>query len=209
LRSSMFADDVLGDRYFDGGNSQHMRDQSGTEGNTGLDLVTALLTMGLYPNVCLHKEKRKVLTTEAKIALVHKSSVCYTNLPYPQSTFPMPFFVFGEKLRTSVISAKQLTMVSPIHLLLFGSKRVDVTPDLFVQLDKWIDFKMDLNMAAAIVALRPAVEHLIMNVSANPESVGSLSPPEQQLIETVTTLCNFDIVNITKMEPRVDSQNQC
>jgi len=163
----------------------------------------------LYPNVCLHKEKRKVLTTEAKIALVHKSSVCYTNLPYPQSTFPMPFFVFGEKLRTSVISAKQLTMVSPIHLLLFGSKRVDVTPDLFVQLDKWIDFKMDLNMAAAIVALRPAVEHLIMNVSANPESVGSLSPPEQQLIETVTTLCNFDIVNITKMEPRVDSQNQC
>ena len=30
---------------------------------------------GNYPNVCMHKEKRKVLTTEAKTALIHKSSV--------------------------------------------------------------------------------------------------------------------------------------
>ena len=40
-----------------------------------LDMVLALLAMGLYPNVCMHIDKRKVLTTEAKAALVHKSSV--------------------------------------------------------------------------------------------------------------------------------------
>jgi len=33
------------------------------------------LWSGLYPNVCMHKEKRKVLTTEARAALIHKSSV--------------------------------------------------------------------------------------------------------------------------------------
>uniref|UniRef100_A0A1B0B7Z0 RNA helicase n=1 Tax=Glossina palpalis gambiensis TaxID=67801 RepID=A0A1B0B7Z0_9MUSC len=31
--------------------------------NQHLDIATALLCMGLYPNVCYHKEKRKVLTT--------------------------------------------------------------------------------------------------------------------------------------------------
>ena len=30
-----------------------------------LDMVIGLLAMGLYPNVCMHKEKRKVLRTEA------------------------------------------------------------------------------------------------------------------------------------------------
>ena len=52
--------------------------------------------MGLYPNVCYHKEKRKVLTMDNKSALVHKSSVnCDKN---QQVRFPSPFFVFGEKV---------------------------------------------------------------------------------------------------------------
>ena len=51
--------------------------------------------MGLYPNVCYHKEKRKVLTTESKAALVHKSSVNCSNR---EIHFESPFFVFGEKV---------------------------------------------------------------------------------------------------------------
>ncbi|XP_054157981.1 ATP-dependent RNA helicase A protein-like [Oppia nitens] len=213
LKSSMFPDQSLCDRFnnndFGGYNESHHGNNHQIDGNnnnnntnTCLDLVTALLTMGFYPNVCVHKEKRKVLTTEAKIALIHKSSIGYTNIPFPQQTFPMPFFVFGEKLRTSIVCAKQLTMVSPIHLLLFGAKRVDVTPDHYVQLDKWIDFKMDLRFATTIVALRQPIEELIMKVSADPEAVSSFSPAEQQLVDTVTTLCSFGITKITKLEPR-------
>ena len=55
----------------------------------------ALLCLGLYPNVCVHREKRKVLTTEGKAALIHKSSVNCSNR---EQTFPSPFFVFGEKV---------------------------------------------------------------------------------------------------------------
>ena len=57
--------------------------------------MISLLTMGLYPNVCFHKEKRKVLTYDCKLALVHKSSV---NCDNRDVTFPSPFFVFGEKV---------------------------------------------------------------------------------------------------------------
>ena len=61
--------------------------------------VVALLCLGLYPNVCVHREKRKVLTTEGKAALIHKSSVNCSNR---EQTFPSPFFVFGEKVSVCV-----------------------------------------------------------------------------------------------------------
>jgi ATP-dependent RNA helicase A len=118
-----------------------------------LDMVIALLTMGLYPNVCFHRDKRKVLTTESKAALIHKTSV---NCSKFEQNFPFPFFVFGEKvcllnkmqplfltnvylsikIRTRAVSCKQTTMVSPIYLLLFGSRKVEFV-DNVIRLDNW------------------------------------------------------------------------
>ena len=63
---------------------------------------------GLYPNVCMHKEKRKVLTTEARAALIHKSSV---NCSRETLVCPIPFFVFNEKIRTRAVTCKNMTMV--------------------------------------------------------------------------------------------------
>jgi ATP-dependent RNA helicase A len=65
--------------------------------DNGLDVVVSLLTFGSYPNVCFHKEKRKILTTEGRNALIHKTSV---NCPFSSQdmTYPSPFFVFGEKV---------------------------------------------------------------------------------------------------------------
>ncbi len=58
--------------------------------------VISLLCYALYPNVCFHVSKRKLLTTEGKEALIHKNSVnCGREIPI----FPSPFFVFTEKVR--------------------------------------------------------------------------------------------------------------
>lgn len=57
--------------------------------------LAGLLCAGLYPNVCFHKEKRKVLTIESKEALVHKASVNCTKF---ETNFASPFFIFGEKV---------------------------------------------------------------------------------------------------------------
>jgi len=67
--------------------------------DNGLDVVVSLLAFGCYPNVCFHKEKRKILTTEGRNALIHKSSV---NCPFSNqdTSYPSPFFVFGEKVST-------------------------------------------------------------------------------------------------------------
>ncbi|XP_022167135.1 dosage compensation regulator [Myzus persicae] len=164
--------------------------KTGMDDEPILDVVSAILTMGFYPNVCYHKEKRKVYTTEGKAALIHKTSVNCNNV-MAAGSFQSPFFVFAEKVRTRAVSCKQMTMVTPIHLLLFGARKIEYTKE-FVQLDNWITLKMDATAASAIVALRPAIERLIVQASEQPELIGMLSEADIKLINILKELCNFN-----------------
>uniref|UniRef100_A0A8B9IRK9 RNA helicase n=1 Tax=Amazona collaria TaxID=241587 RepID=A0A8B9IRK9_9PSIT len=155
--------------------------------NTGpdnnLDVVISLLAFGVYPNVCYHKEKRKILTTEGHSALIHKSSV---NCPFSSQEikYPSPFFVFGEKIRTRAISAKAMTLVSPLQLLLFASKKVLSDGELIL-VDDWIKLKMSHNAAACITALRAAMEGLVVEVTKNPEMIRQLDPPYERMLNMI------------------------
>jgi len=55
-----------------------------------------------------------------------------------------------------------------------------------------ITLKMDVKAAAAIVALRPAIESIIVHVSENPESITTLSEIDIKLINLLKELCNFN-----------------
>lgn len=157
-----------------------------------LDVVMGLLCSGLYPNVCYHKEKRKVLTTESKAALIHKTSVNCSNL---QVTFTYPFFVYGEKIRTRAVSCKQMSMVSPIHLLLFGSKKIDyiVAPDhKAIRLDNWLNLDLDPYHASLIASLRPSIENMIVRASEAPDEVLNKDFEYNQLIDIIKELCKMD-----------------
>lgn len=74
-----------------------------------------------------------------------------------------------------------MTMVSPIHLLLFGSRKVEYI-DNVVKLDNWINLDMDPIHAAAIVALRPALESLVVKAAKEPETILELSSNEQKVL---------------------------
>ncbi|XP_057283000.1 ATP-dependent RNA helicase A isoform X5 [Pezoporus wallicus] len=155
--------------------------------NTGpdnnLDVVISLLAFGVYPNVCYHKEKRKILTTEGHSALIHKSSV---NCPFSSQEikYPSPFFVFGEKIRTRAISAKAMTLVSPLQLLLFASKKVLSDGELIL-VDDWIKLKMSHNAAACITALRAAMEALVVEVTKNPEMIRQVDPAYERMLNMI------------------------
>ncbi|XP_021712655.1 dosage compensation regulator-like [Aedes aegypti] len=155
-----------------------------------LDMALSLLCVGLYRNVCVHKEKRKVLTTESKAALIHKTSVNCSNL---QVTLPYPMFVFGEKIRTRAVSCKQMPMVFPIHIQLFGSKKVEWV-DNMVRIDNWMNFEMDPHQAALIVTLRAVLQDLLFRVSENSEEANALEERYQNLIDVVKDLCVFSAV---------------
>ncbi|PVD34856.1 hypothetical protein C0Q70_06135 [Pomacea canaliculata] len=140
--------------------------------------------MGLYPNVCYHQEKREVLTQESNAALIHKSSVNCSNF---EIHFPSPFFIFGEKIRTRAVSAKQMTMVSPLQLLLFASRSVSWQESMVV-LDNWINLQLDSEVAAKVVALRPALEALMIRATKYPSGIGHLDPQEESLVSVLQAL---------------------
>lgn len=152
-----------------------------------LDVFTALLCLGLYPNICYHMSKRKVLTTGNKLALLHKSSV--TCRRFEDNPFPSPFFIFSEKIRTRAVACKQLTMVTPLHLLLFGARRVELVAGV-VRLDGWINLAMDPVAAASLVALRPALDSLIVRASNNPEEVSEPSELDGMVVDVIKELCS-------------------
>jgi len=51
---------------------------------------------------------------------------------------------------------------------------------------------MDVKYASAIVALRPAIECLIVRVSENPELITMLNETDLKLIDVLKDLCNFN-----------------
>ena len=154
-----------------------------------LDMVIGLLAMGLYPNVCMHKEKRKVLTTEARAALIHKASV---NCSREAVTFPVPFFVFNEKIRTRAVSCKGMTMVTPLHLMLFASRKVELLSSGSVRLDNWITLNMSGTAAAAITALRPSLEALIIRCAGEPETIAEPTHQEDKTIKAIKNVCKLN-----------------
>ncbi|CAM4590774.1 unnamed protein product [Leuciscus chuanchicus] len=151
--------------------------------DNNLDVVISLLTFGSYPNVCYHKEKRKILTTEGRNALIHKSSV---NCPFSNHdmTYPSPFFVFGEKIRTRAISAKGMTLVSPLQLILFGSKKITSNGEI-VELDDWLKLQIPHDVAAGVAALRAAMEGLVVEVTKDPEYIRNLDPTNEHLLNVI------------------------
>uniref|UniRef100_A0A0R3RKE5 Helicase C-terminal domain-containing protein n=1 Tax=Elaeophora elaphi TaxID=1147741 RepID=A0A0R3RKE5_9BILA len=147
---------------------------SNTEPDSNLDLILSLLVYAFYPNVCHHRDKRRVYTLEQATALMSGQSV---NTPFCSSNiikFPSPLFVFSEKLRTKVITCKQISNITPLQLLLFGSRKVEYHGNNIIKLDDMIPLKMNVQAAARIVALRPCIEALIIRICLNPEATNKI-----------------------------------
>lgn len=51
---------------------------------------------------------------------------------------------------------------------------------------------MDAKSASAIVALRPAIERLIVHASEEPESISTLNEADSKIIEVIKELCSFN-----------------
>ncbi|VDK75539.1 unnamed protein product [Litomosoides sigmodontis] len=161
---------------------------SNTEPDSNLDLTLSLLVYALYPNVCHHRDKRRVYTLEHATALMSKQSV---NSPFYSSDiikFPSPLFVFSEKLRTKVISCKQISNITPLQLLLFGSRKVEYHGNNIIRLDDMIPLKMNVQAAARIVALRPCIEALTVRTCLNPEATNRFGEDDTKLLKILKQL---------------------
>ncbi|KAL6729780.1 hypothetical protein Aduo_000805 [Ancylostoma duodenale] len=155
------------------------------------DLLLSLLITAYYPNICYYRGKRKVYTLEQASALVSKSSVL---TPFQGDNFelPSPLIVFSEKVRTRVIACKQLSVISGVQLLMFGCRKVECIGEDLVRLDDMITLKMNVGVAAAIVALRPCIEALLVRSCINPESLMTATEQDRELCTLLRELSSTE-----------------
>ncbi|CAJ0581783.1 unnamed protein product, partial [Mesorhabditis spiculigera] len=157
--------------------------------DANIDLILALLVQSIYPNVGYYKGKRKICTLEQATALLTKQSIL-SPFKGEDVALPSPLLIFTEKLRTKCISCKNLSVITGIQLLLFGARRVECVGEDAVRIDDMIHLRMNPEHAAAILALRPCVEALLIDACMEPSSVATLSEVNAELVDIIRCLCS-------------------
>ncbi|XP_037898352.1 LOW QUALITY PROTEIN: dosage compensation regulator-like, partial [Glossina fuscipes] len=97
--------------------------------------------------------------------------------------------IFGEKIRTRAVSCKQMTMVTPLHLMLFGCRKIDLVRKNVIRLDNWLNFEIEPQLAAMIAALKIAIEDLVTIACTEPSEVLKLEEKQAKLVKTIKDLC--------------------
>jgi len=105
------------------------------------------------------------------------------------SPLPSPLFVYAEKLRTGgAFSCRQLTQIIPLQLLLFGSGKVEAVGPGLVCLDGMIGLEMDAGAAAEVVALRAALEELVIRVCVDSRRLTQPTEGDKKLCALVRAI---------------------
>ncbi|CAF1338961.1 unnamed protein product [Adineta steineri] len=110
--------------------------------------------------------------------------------------FPSPFFVFTKKIKTRAVSAKQMSMSTPIQLLLFASDQVDVVESNLICLDNWLMLNMNTDLASKIVSIRPAIEALIIRCTQQPNDITSRPLSVEQLCNLIRLLSDQQLEHV-------------
>ncbi|MGH0134247.1 UNVERIFIED_CONTAM: hypothetical protein FKN15_003760 [Acipenser sinensis] len=91
---------------------------------------------------------------------------------------------FHIHIRTRAMSAKGMTLVSALQLLLFASKKVTSDGEIIL-LDEWIKLKMSHNVAACTTALRTGMEAVVVEISKDPEYIRQMDPINQRMLNVI------------------------
>ncbi|GAV63865.1 DEAD domain-containing protein/Helicase_C domain-containing protein/HA2 domain-containing protein/OB_NTP_bind domain-containing protein [Cephalotus follicularis] len=132
-----------------------------------LEMVCAILCAGLYPNVVQCKRRGKgtaFYTKEVGKVDIHPSSV---NAGIHH--FPLPYLVYGEKVKTNGILVRDSTNISDYALLMFGGNLIpSKSGDGIEMLEGYIHFSAPKSVIDLIKKLRGELDKLLKRKIQDP-----------------------------------------
>ena len=150
--------------------------------------VKNCLCSALYPNVAMLDASRELSTTKCwndekgDQLFVHPSSVNHGEAV----SYPHPFLVYLEKIKTSRVYLHDTTVVSPYSLMLFGGDMEILYERGIVEIDNWIKLRVPAQTAVLFKKMRQIINgHLISRLNS-PEY--KISKSNAQLMNTVSRL---------------------
>ncbi|CAA3002301.1 D -box ATP-dependent RNA helicase D 1 isoform X1 [Olea europaea subsp. europaea] len=132
-----------------------------------LEMVCAILCAGLYPNViqCKRRGKRTALYTKD----VGKVDIHPASVNAGVHLFPLPYMVYGEKVKSSSIYVRDSTNISDYALLMFGG---NLTPtkseDGIEMLGGYLHFSASKTVLDLIQKLRGELDRLLKRKIEDP-----------------------------------------
>ncbi|KAH7854237.1 hypothetical protein Vadar_011602 [Vaccinium darrowii] len=125
-----------------------------------LEMVSAILCAGLYPNVvqCKRRGKRTAFyTKEAGKVDIHPASV-----NAGVHLFPLPYMVYSEKVKTTSIFIRDSTNISDYALLMFGGNLIpSKTGEGIEMLGGYLHFSASKSVLELIRKLRGELDKLL------------------------------------------------
>ncbi|KAJ3299616.1 ATPdependent RNA helicase [Borealophlyctis nickersoniae] len=156
-----------------------------------LELVKSCLVAALYPNVIkiespsgkpARPEDLRLEIKGGEQVFVHPSSVNWKT-----SSYPSPFLVYHEKVRTSKVYIRDSTCVNPYALCFFGGKLTwDKNQRLLNLDDGWIRFGAVGKVALVLEASRLAFDELLAAKIADPKIDVSKAGLIEAIVQLVT-----------------------
>uniref|UniRef100_A0A0K0F424 RNA helicase n=1 Tax=Strongyloides venezuelensis TaxID=75913 RepID=A0A0K0F424_STRVS len=154
-----------------------------------MHVIIALLVKSYYPNVAYQSKKRIFLDMDGFKMSAHKCSVI--SLDKENFENRSPFIIYSQKIITTFAMFKECSVVSPLHILLFGSSKVVYNGGRQIKLDDCYVFDMDPKLAQMILHLKIIIDELLQSLCAKRE----LNEKEEaikhfirNLIERITTM---------------------
>uniref|UniRef100_A0A0N5B6I9 HA2 domain-containing protein n=1 Tax=Strongyloides papillosus TaxID=174720 RepID=A0A0N5B6I9_STREA len=140
--------------------------------NVRSHVLLSLLVGAYYPNVAFMKKKRKFINIDRSSIIPHKYSSI--NNKSSVSLSGSPFCIYSEKVMSIFPQCREISVISPLQLLLFGCKDVSVCGENEILLDNHIKIRMDPKFAQLVLAMRPCVDELLISVCEKPHILNCL-----------------------------------
>ncbi|PSS15858.1 DExH-box ATP-dependent RNA helicase [Actinidia chinensis var. chinensis] len=125
-----------------------------------LEMVSAILCAGLYPNVvqCKRRGKRSAFYTKE----VGKVDIHPASVNAGVHLFPLPYMVYSEKVKTTSIYIRDSTNISDYALLMFGGKLIpSKTGEGIEMLGGYLHFSASKSVLELIRKLRGELDKLL------------------------------------------------
>ncbi|KNH05879.1 RNA editing associated helicase [Perkinsela sp. CCAP 1560/4] len=134
-----------------------------SDNSNNVTLVKSILCSGLYPNIAVHKEKKKTFRGKNDDLLVIQGNSVLVRSKNFGGPLCSPYVIFEEKQRIEnskgrrMVSFKDVSAVSPMSLLMFGPPPESLTYKDQIKLglmDGWIPFRFDTSQDVLPILLK-------------------------------------------------------
>lgn len=160
------------------------------------ELIKFCLVGGAYPNICQFDDRGIISKIEHDLDLHKSSSLRYDAM---NEATGLNFLIYGMKSGFKTTTIKDVTMVSPIHVILIADVSANKRDELVqLEIDSWINCMIGESDANLLLELKIKFETYFERFLANHS--------EQEESNICNVLCNV-IKNEDKLQKAINTKN--